>query len=270
MKDLVRDLLKRAPYSLIPLGQAERYWAVYRAQHDLSAVPTPLLTMPNDNTKMRKTAKAVGVHVCGLALASSDLSGVNVCRFATPECRKGCLAYCGRNPATHARKAQIVKTLFLRDEPDAFLTLLVHELGKAQIKYGDTLRVRLNMLSDILWEQVFPQIFKLFPAVRFYDYTKWPERVTPSNYSLTYSASEKTSDAEIIGRCVMGMRVAVVFDIKPSEPMVTRWLGIDVVDGDADDDRWMNPTGVIVGLRAKGPMRRGHWDFVRMTREDMT
>jgi hypothetical protein len=179
--------------------------------------------------------------------------------------RKGCLAFAGHNPLEHARAAQIARVRFLHDEPEAFLTLLAHEVAKADRKYGTSLRVRLNMLSDLLWERITPDLFERFGHVRFYDYTKWPPftRNVPTNYDLTYSASERTTDAQIKEWTNDGLRVAVVFNIRPREPMIDSYLGIDVIDGDADDDRWLNPQGVIVGLRAKGVMRKGSWAFVR-------
>ena len=42
--------------------------------------------------------------------------------------------------------------------------------------------------------------------------------------------------------------MAVVFDAVPTE-----WQGWTVINGDADDLRFLDPVGVIVGLKAKGP-----------------
>lgn len=259
--DLNRTLVRK-PYELLELDDAKWRWSTFRKNHGLSDLAVPLITAPDGNAKTAKTMK-YGYNVCGLALASSDLSGVNVCRYATPECRKGCLAYAGHNGLQHARAVQIVRTKFLEQDPRAFLTILHTDVTKAHAKYGDTLAVRLNMLSDITWERVFPAIFEL--PITFYDYTKWPPgtRHTPENYSLTYSASEKTSDEQVVQWCKDGHRVAVVFNLTPTQPMITKYCGVDVVDGDSNDMRWLEPHGVIIGLRAKGVMRKGTYDMVR-------
>jgi len=47
------------------------------------------------------------------------------------------------------------------------------------------------------------------------------------------------------------------------EELPATYLGIRVVDGDKTDDRTTDPRGVIVGLRAKGAMRKGSWRMVR-------
>jgi len=54
-----------------------------------------------------------------------------------------------------------------------------------------------------------------------------------------------------------GRNVAVVFDAIP-----TTWEGWTVIDGDADDMRWRDPMGVIVGLKAKGDAIKDTTGFV--------
>ncbi len=267
--DMTRHLLSTR-WDFVPLDEARTAWAEHRARHGLSADgKVPLLTAPSGNAKTDKTLRVVQIFVYGLALASSDLSGWNVCRFATRLCKMGCLSYAGHNDLPYARKAQVVKTLFLAENPGAFYTLLFHEIEKAERKHGRALRIRLNMLSDIPWELVLPELFERFPLVRFYDYTKWGTysgdlRVTPPNYELTHSASERTSDERMLELVEGGARVAVVFGITPTEPMIDTFHGVHVADGDAHDNRWLNGAGEFIGLRAKGRMRRGEFDgFVK-------
>ena len=45
-----------------------------------------------------------------------------------------------------------------------------------------------------------------------------------------------------------GQNVAVVFDDIPAT-----WLGLEVINGDEHDLRFLDGVGVIVGLKAKGP-----------------
>ncbi len=72
----------------------------------------------------------------------------------------------------------------------------------------------------------------------------------PNNYHLTFSADEKNR-----GDCTQLLRqggnVAVVFH--PSLPK--RWWGHRVVDGEVHDARFLDPSGVVVGLCAKGVAR---------------
>jgi len=53
-------------------------------------------------------------------------------------------------------------------------------------------------------------------------------------------------------------RVAVVF----GKVLPATFLGVPVVDGDAHDLRFLNPGGVVVGLRAKGKARKHTGAFV--------
>lgn len=257
--DLVRSLLERAPFEFIDHKQARVMYGEFRGQHGAAPVATPLLTAPDENTKFRKTR----TKVYGLSLAPADLSGVNACRFSTPECRAGCVAFAGRGELSGVIAGRVRKTQFLNEQPAAFLTLLMFEIAKAYERHGLDLRVRLNTFSDIPWERVCPELFERFPLVRFYDYTKWPTRETPSNYTLTRSVSERTYDAEILLHATHGGNQAVVFGVPRTKLLPTSYMGVRVIDGDASDDRSGDPRGVIVGLRAKGRMRKGAWGTVR-------
>ncbi len=126
--------------------------------------------------------------------------------------------------------------------------------------------LRLNGTSDIAWEELgIPQEF---PYVQFYDYTKSTLRVErfaglvgygwPDNYHLTFSRSEKTSDATVRGMLLGGVSVAVVFRGELPES----FLGVRVIDGTRDDWRFRDPEGVVVGLVAKARAKRDASGFV--------
>ena len=268
MKDLTRDLEARAPYEFTDLDVAKSAWADFRAQHGLSRVAVPLLTAPDGNAKYEKTLKGGYAAVYGLALLPADGSGFNVCRFSTPECRAACVAYAGHGDLDTVKRARYVRTLFLAEYTSEFLTLLMHEIRAAWHKHGSALRVRLNSFSDLRWERICPEIFSTFTAVRFYDYTKWPvtQRAfegMPPNYHLTQSVSERTRDSTIADYAWAGVNQAVVFRVERDEPLPTTWRGVRVIDGDKSDNRGDDPRGVIVGLRAKGRMRKGEWKMAR-------
>jgi hypothetical protein len=164
--------------------------------------------------------------------------------------------------------------LYIEDQ-NHFLTLLRADLLglRERARYEGLLpAVRLNGTSDIAWEVLHPGIFEEFPDVRFFDYTKLPDRmwqflggrigtqVWPQNYHLTFSVGENTS-----GRGLQfldaGGNVAVVF--WPHLP--EKWVGFPVIDGDLHDARFLDPTRVVVGLLAKGIARRDLSGFVVCT-----
>ncbi len=93
----------------------------------------------------------------------------------------------------------------------------------------------------------------------FYDYTKHPDRDVSgiANYSLTFSLAE-SNDSEAEQALAAGLNVAAVFKQVPTE-----FLGRPVVDGDESDLRFLDPKGVVVGLKAKGSAKTDKSGFVR-------
>lgn len=168
------------------------------------------------------------------------------------------------------QKARIEKTRRFVQEQEEFFSDLVKDISslitKAQ-KEGKIPCVRLNGTSDIEWEKHRFQgltIFQRFPNVTFYDYTKNKRRMVdslsnhswPMNYSLTFSRSESNQKAceEVLA---LGGNVAAVFRVVPPES-----FGVPVVDGDLSDLRFLDPAGVVVGLKAKGKAKKDLSGFV--------
>lgn len=237
--------------------EAKEVWAEFRSSYGFG-IPKNLSelvfgTMPNANKKLDKSDELI----FALSLAQSTLSGINVCWWSTPECRKACVGFNGNNGFPKTMKAKIAKTRFLFEHPEEAGIVLADFWDKAQIK-GETLNKdvggRLNTFSDINWIESAPWIFERFQSISYYDYTKQWDRISPfKNYHLTYSASERTTDDDIIDFVSRGKNVAVVFSSWSKLP--TEYLGFQVIDGDKDDTRWKDPAGVIVGLKRKGKMR---------------
>lgn len=245
----------------VDLTTARLEFAAIRARYGFVNAPTPLLTPPDGNVKLEKSSADAVIY--GLSLAPAGLAGVQVCRYRTPECEAGCVAFSGKGDLPDVIRARQAKTVFLAQRPASFLRILVDELTRAERRFGARLAVRLNTFSDLPWERIAPWLFDRFSGVTFYDYTKWTGRTMPSNYDLTFSVSDRTADADAVARCEVGGRVAVVFSTKRSAPLPATWNGVPVVDGDKSDARFLDPAGVVVGLRAKGKMRRGTWAMVR-------
>ena len=189
-----------------------------------------------------------------LHLAPAKESGFNTCPSATPECSSACLYFAGRGAFQKIQDARIRKTRqFFEDRP-AFLTQLkadIKHITKAdipEIPNCQTL-IRLNGTSDIRWELYgIPQAF---PHAQFYDYTKIPNRKdVPPNYSLIFSFSGDNLGA-CLNELALGHNVAVPFMERPDV-----WQGYHVIDGDEDDLRFLDAAPCIVGLKAKGKLRK--------------
>ena len=213
-------------------------------------------------------------------LAPAELSGWNVCSYASEGCggKDGsCLNSAGRGRFDNVQMARIRRTQFFFLNKPAFIEQQIKETEKhikKALKLGLKPAVRFNGTSDIPWERVkinhngktYSNIMELFPDVTFYDYTKYPfaKRPTnklPANYHLTFSRSEKAISysigADIGNNLENGRNVAVVFDVVPAT-----WQGIKVIDGDKHDMRFLDPQGVIVGLKAKGKAKKDSSGFV--------
>lgn len=238
-----------------------------------------LLTV--SNPKLMKGEKK-GYLSFVLHLAPADRSGYNVCPMASAGCRAACLNTAGRGGLFKSgettnviQEARIRKTKLFFEDRDTFMALLVKDITLA-IKQAKRLNLipafRLNGTSDIRWETVevfvqnptkdiraglYPNIMSAFPTVQFYDYTKIANRRNlPPNYDLTFSRSE--SNDSILP--TITHNIAVVFGVKKGKPLPAMYLGRPIVDGDDTDLRFLDPKGVIVGLRGKGKARKGSFD----------
>jgi hypothetical protein len=222
------------------------------------------------NTKTMKGEK-YGYQTYIMHLAPSTLSGYQVCPMASPGCASACLNLSGMGKFSNVQAARIAKTKWFFEDRQAFMAQLVKEVEAAirkSTRLGFTPAFRLNGTSDIRWEQYavvrngveYRNIMEAFPTTQFYDYTKLTNRnFVPSNYHLTFSRSE-TNYMETV-RMMAQMNVAVVFDEIPD-----KYMGITVVDGTETDLRFLDPSFVIVGLKANGKAKKDQTGFTVLTR----
>ncbi len=197
-----------------------------------------------------------------LYLTPSDSSNIiNVCPFATTQCKNLCLVTSSYHMNMNASvKARLVRTNYYKFDRDGFKSLLYKNIKKhirKAEKMGLYPVVRLNGTSDLPWETIFPSLFTDFSNVVFYDYTKYPitkRQNLPFNYYLLRSHSEK-NHGEFSAMIARG-NVAVVFNTKKGKALPKTWQGVNVFDGDLDDLRFLDPKNVIVGLRAKGKAKK--------------
>lgn len=191
---------------------------------------------------------------------------VKLCPFSIiAGCHEPCLVSAGRGAFNSVHAARERKTKLLLSDPDEFKRLLRQDLTKFAAycqRKGIQPVIRLNGTSDKSWLDIIRE----FPEIQFYDYTKVYNRVAkdlPKNYHLTLSYSGANQD--YASKVVQYARdydanMAVVFRDKNNIPK--KFLGRKVINGDADDLRFLDPKGVVVALYAKGKAKKDATGFV--------
>lgn len=255
-RNLTRELEQRGPFDpdTMPLAEARDIArAFYVGEHGYKSTPK-LLTAPESQHKLGMSERPA----YGLTLAPADMSGTfDACTWRTAACTAACvLVTAGKGVLPSVQRARVVKTLFLGEHPQAFITLLAAELRAAVAKRGG-IDFRPNVASDIRWERIAPALLSI-DGVRVYDYTKAPaaHREASENYRLVFSVSERgASVGEALEYLRTGGNAAVVFATRKGHALPETWNGFDVIDADTSDSRFDDPRGVVVGLRAKGAAR---------------
>jgi hypothetical protein len=224
------------------------------------------------NPKIQKGTK-MGYLSFILHLAPSTLSGKNTCPKATKGCIAACLNTAGRGGmfkrgenTNMIQKARIRKTKYFFENRDAFMQDLIQDMVKAMnyaAKKGLTPVFRLNGTSDISWEKYVvngqgDNIFQMFHMVQFYDYTKVLGRKVKHipNYHLTFSKADG-NDADVAEALLQGMSVVAVYDKIPA----------GVPSADETDLRFLDPKGIMLGLKAKGRAKKDYSGFVIRLKE---
>ena len=219
------------------------------------------------NPKIQKGTK-MGYLSFILHLAPADLSGRETCPKRTAGCTAACLNTAGRGgmfkrgeTTNMIQKARIRKTQYFFNERDAFMLDLYKDIQKA-IRFAErkglTPVFRLNGTSDLSWEKYTVgttdmNLFQLFPTVQFYDYTKVLGRKVAQykNYHLTFSKADG-NDSDVAEALFQGMSVVAVYDAIPA----------GVPSADETDLRFLDPKGVMLGLKAKGRAKKDYSGFV--------
>ena len=173
-------------------------------------------------------------------------------------CREGCLVNAGLASVFKTiNQARQRRTDLFQNDQKLFLETLHKDITKFIKdcdKDGTLPCIRLNGTSDIRYERLIDM--ESYDAV-FYDYTKQPNRLDrklPSNYHLTVSYSRATERYKnIVENAVKkhkDINIAVVFRHEKNIPL--SFLDRNVIDGNKDDLRFLDPRGSIVGLYARG------------------
>lgn len=203
-----------------------------------------------------------------LYLAPADtVPGINLCPFASHGCKAACLYTAGRGAFSNVQQARIKKTKFWAEDRESFYVTLANELLQIWEKSkGQKVAIRLNGTSDIdhiglLFRYTgIAFLSKEYSNLLFYDYTKnfnhW-KKYHGTNYKITFSRSESNED-KCIDVLLNGGNIAAVF----SGELPYTYKGFKVIDGDKTDLRYFDPSGVIVGLKAKGKAKKDLSNFV--------
>lgn len=219
------------------------------------------------NPKIQKGTK-LGYLSFILHLAPADLSGHETCPKRTAGCTAACLNTAGRGGmfkrgenTNTIQKARIRKTVAFFFDRDQFMKDLYKDIVKAK-KFAERQGLipvfRLNGTSDLSWEKYTVgttdmNLFQLFPTTQFYDYTKVLGRKVAQypNYHLTFSKADG-NDADVARALAQGLSVVAVYDEIPA----------GVPSADETDLRFLDPRGVMLGLKAKGRAKKDYSGFV--------
>ena len=226
----------------------------------------------NGNTNAKTIKNEAETYILYLSPLNLNDSGKNVCPFASKGCGEACLNSAGRGAFSNVQKARRRKTNLFFDDPNLFFTQLLSDLSKINgkaVKEKKTIFVRLNGTSDLDFDKLLVRYtgngLISFGALKFYDYTKDKNKAKNfarynenDKYRVTYSRKETDADDEIKTLLSYGVNVAVVF----ANELPNSYLGYNVINGDETDLRYNDPSGVIVGLKAKGKAKKDCSGFV--------
>jgi hypothetical protein len=158
------------------------------------------------------------------------------------------------------QKARIRKTNYFYNDRAGFMLDLMQDIKKG-IRLANKLGLepvfRLNGTSDLSWEKydMLPgmNVFEVFAGIQFYDYTKVLGRKVKhiENYHLTFSKADG-NDSDVAEALLQGMSVVAVYDKIPE----------GVPSADLDDLRFLDPKGIMLGLKAKGRAKKDYSGFV--------
>lgn len=190
------------------------------------------------------------------------MKGMGFCVGSNAACRSICLVYSGQNPLADKQvPIKLRRSEALLKEPAAWLRMFMWSIQwhiRDCRSHGLVPYVRPNVLSDIPWELVFPEMFtRVFPKLRWYDYTKVAGRRLPKQYDMTFSFNGN-NEAHVEYELRRRRRVAVVFYLQKGMDITkVRFMGKRVINGDVHDFRPLDPKGVIVGLTYKPAVKKG-------------
>ena len=273
----------RPVYYIGSQNKVIRFTATYHP-HPNFRIPESLniFTPEESSFKLKKNARPSLVLYMSPVKRNSFL--INTCAMASIGCEMACLDYSGQKVGQMKQRASIARTDMFFAHTSEFFERLWKEIKAYHcIKMGEgakEIAVRLNGTSDLPIFDKFMDYcqgigLKLPPPSElvFYDYTKFPDRVTTSKESemtkygyrhkVTYSLSEEKNKIDSMKKAsdilIAGGSIAAVFIVPKGQSLPSRFTfekdgkkySFPIVDGDESDDLMLDKHNVVLGLKAK-------------------
>ena len=219
-----------------------------------------------------KTIKGVkyNIETAILYLSPGTKSGCNLCPMSRiAMCEEPCLDEAGRGAMGTVQMSRLRKTLYMLQYPELFYAQLKREIEKHcihAVKKDFIPAIRLNGTSDWRWENYiwdFMVDMHTTYGAKFYDYAKLVNcSIHDADvYDLTFSYSGVKEYKFFVSKALeQRLRMAVVFRTRENIP--SEFMGMECVDGDDSDVRFIEPHGVVVALYAKGKAKKDTSGFV--------
>lgn len=279
-----RVQLGAATYESVTLREAREEYAWKRSHFGLARVPGQWWTAPDANLKLALAAAGADpTYAAGLTLIPASgfaavvaasqnyaipdslrLVGAHklgtLCTHSTPTCRRNCVITGGRGAMPTAVRGRAARTLLWWYHPAAAMRLDIDAAERHDRRYGPAARRRWCIGDDVRWSLFMPESELTRFEGRQYQYTKHSVTDLPERdghvivRSATGERGRWTIDS-IRAAAQDGQRIAVVCDAAKTDNLPATWAGIPAIDGDATDDRTLQPAGTICLLRAKGSLR---------------
>jgi hypothetical protein len=242
-------------YSKMTMRQLQQVWA------DLLGKPIGDRYLLSQSVKIAKGSKKGFETGVAYMPANKKFDGGHTCSDEKKAgCGDNCLVYTGHMALPNgvmAREDRFV--LFLKD-PALFFEILKREILKQERrarKKGFLSAGRMNGTTDLDWTRILfdgRTVFEHFPQTTWYDYTKNPNLAR--NYlnhgiDVTLSWYKRLDTSVALELLDQGANLAIAYYDRLPEFQVMGDRKVQVIDGDETDLRFLDPRGVIVGLKFK-------------------
>jgi hypothetical protein len=231
-------------------------------KHELRLAPTlanltkgtdRLITIEGDPKTIKGESRGYLTGVYYGAPAKVAGLPINACPFATKGCSENCLGIASGRALwdCHVIPARIRRERLRFYFPDVWRERMERGIGRL-VRLADRKGLIPVFRPNGSTDRTVPDW--ILNLVDCYDYTKVPSRILTPNprLDLTFSRSEDNErECMHILRNNLA-RVAIVFKVRKGEPLPKEYKGIEVLDGDTSDLRFLEPKGVWIGVRAKG------------------
>lgn len=226
--------------------------------------PANLLSVSADSKTIKGKKKGYLTGI--LYLYPYKAFGFNICANAeAAECHEPCLNTAGRGQMDMIQQSRLRKTWLFHYEREWFMNRLyrdIEALMRKAARESMTPVVRLDGTSDIDWENIRYEGFspmEMFSLLQFYGYTKLPRIPKNRNNHLTFSYSAAAKYQRTVKKADrLGMNFAVV----SNDPAPETWRGKQVISGDNDDLRFLDPPNSVIWLKGKGRAKKSDSNLI--------